>query len=153
MINMNTPIGATPLDRPGGLIGQPLDRIDGPLKVTGTRRYAYEYRPQSAPAYGYLALSTIARGRVTAIDTAAAERAPGVLLVLTSKNMPAQARRVSRHGAATGRRSDPVPRPADGAGRRRDASSRPAPPAVLVQPSYAADAGAHDSGRRAAIGR
>ena len=44
MIDMSNPIGPTPLDRPGGLLGRPLDRVDGPFKVTGRATYAYEYR-------------------------------------------------------------------------------------------------------------
>ena len=49
MINMNLPVGQTPLDQTGGLVGQPLDRIDGPLKVTGRAPYAYEYREGGFP--------------------------------------------------------------------------------------------------------
>ncbi len=90
MIDMNTPMGQTPLDRPGGILGQPLDRIDGRFKVTGTAPYAYEYRPQTRPAYGYLVLSSIAQGKITVLDTAAAETSPGVLTVLTYKTMPQQ---------------------------------------------------------------
>jgi xanthine dehydrogenase YagR molybdenum-binding subunit len=73
MISMNTRIGETPLDRPGGLLGRPLDRVDGPLKVTGHATYAYEY-PQSAPTYAFVAIAGIATGWLTAIDTSAAER-------------------------------------------------------------------------------
>ena len=87
MISMNTPIGETPLDRPGGLLGRALDRVDGPLKVTGHATYAYEY-PQSAPTYAFVVIAGIATGRLTAIDTSAAEKAPGVLLTLTHKNAP-----------------------------------------------------------------
>jgi xanthine dehydrogenase YagR molybdenum-binding subunit len=90
MINMNMPVGESPLDKPGGLLGQPLDRIDGPLKVTGRAPYAYEYREGGAPTYAFLVEAGIATGRLAAIDTAAAERAPGVILVLTYKNAPNQ---------------------------------------------------------------
>ncbi len=91
MINVNLPIGQTPLDKPNGLVGQPIDRIDGPLKVTGHATYAYEYREGGVPAYGFLVEAGIATGRLTALDTAAAEKAPGVILVLTHKNAPKQA--------------------------------------------------------------
>ena len=90
MISMNTPVGETPLDRPGGLLGRPLDRVDGPLKVTGHATYAYEYRDIGPTAYGFLLEAGIATGRLTAIDTSAAEKAPGVILTLTHKNAPKQ---------------------------------------------------------------
>jgi xanthine dehydrogenase YagR molybdenum-binding subunit len=90
MINMNLPAGENPLDKTGGLLGQPLDRIDGPLKVTGRAPYAYEYRESGAPTYAFLVEAGIATGRLAAIDTAGAEKAPGVVLVLTHKNAPKQ---------------------------------------------------------------
>src|SRR5437764_13050513 len=69
------------------VIGKPLDRVDGRLKVTGKARYAAEYHLPDL-AYGVLVGSTVARGRVTALDTAAAEAAPGVLAVLTHRTAP-----------------------------------------------------------------
>jgi xanthine dehydrogenase YagR molybdenum-binding subunit len=68
-------------------IGAPLDRIDGPAKVTGTARYAYEHALERA-AYVFPVQSTIAKGRVTAIDADAAHALPGVLHVLTHRNAP-----------------------------------------------------------------
>ena len=69
------------------VIGKPLDRVDGRLKVTGQARYAAEHHlPNSV--YGVLVGSTIAKGRITEIDTAAAEKAPGVIAVLTHRNAP-----------------------------------------------------------------
>jgi xanthine dehydrogenase YagR molybdenum-binding subunit len=70
-----------------GHIGQPLSRLDGPLKVTGAARFAAEF-PMQAMVYAALAFSTIAKGRVLALDTAAAEAAPGVVLVMTHRNAP-----------------------------------------------------------------
>jgi xanthine dehydrogenase YagR molybdenum-binding subunit len=91
MIEMNAPIGHTVLDgRQHGLVGQPMDRVDGPFKVTGTARYAYEVRELGNAAYGFLVPAAIGKGRITSIDTAAAERSPGVLKVLTWKDVPAQ---------------------------------------------------------------
>jgi xanthine dehydrogenase YagR molybdenum-binding subunit len=90
MIDMNQPVGQTPLDQAGGLVGQPLDRIDGPLKVSGRAPYAYEYREGGVPAYAFLVEAGIATGRLAALDTDAAEKAPGVILVLTYKNAPKQ---------------------------------------------------------------
>jgi xanthine dehydrogenase YagR molybdenum-binding subunit len=73
------------------LIGQPIDRIDGPLKVTGRATYAYEYFEGGKAAYGYVLGAAITKGRIAVIDTIEAERAPGVLLVMTHRNAPPQA--------------------------------------------------------------
>ena len=67
------------------LIGQPLDRVDGRLKVTGRATYAYEHKVANA-AYGVLVTSTVAKGRITSIDTRAAESTQGLLLVMTHQN-------------------------------------------------------------------
>ncbi|MCZ2839357.1 xanthine dehydrogenase family protein molybdopterin-binding subunit [Modestobacter sp. VKM Ac-2985] len=66
-------------------IGADLVRRDGELKVRGTATYAYE-TPVEHPAYAHPVQATIARGRVTAMDTAAAEALDGVLAVLTPFN-------------------------------------------------------------------
>ena len=71
-------------------IGLPLDRVDGKLKVTGRATYAFEYAPQGGAAYGVIVPAAIAKGRVVAVDVREAERAPGVLLVLTKDNAPPQ---------------------------------------------------------------
>ena len=68
-------------------IGAPLNRVDGRLKVTGAAKYAAEY-PLPNVAHAVMITSTIAKGRVTEIDTAAAERLPGVLAILTPQNAP-----------------------------------------------------------------
>ena len=73
-----------------GLIGKPVDRYEGPLKVSGTAPYAYEVEPPSAPAYGVLVTSTIARGRILNVDLSRAEVAPGVLLAWSHANVPRQ---------------------------------------------------------------
>jgi xanthine dehydrogenase YagR molybdenum-binding subunit len=70
-----------------GLIGAPVSRIDGPLKVAGKAAFAAEF-PIEDMVYAALKYSTIARGRVADIDTAAAEAAPGVVLVMTYRNAP-----------------------------------------------------------------
>jgi len=70
-----------------GLIGAPISRIDGPLKVSGRATFAAEF-PIEGLTYAALKYSTIARGRIAEIDTAAAEAAPGVALVMTYKNAP-----------------------------------------------------------------
>jgi xanthine dehydrogenase YagR molybdenum-binding subunit len=66
-------------------IGDPLSRVDGRLKVTGGAKYSGEYKVPNL-SYGVLVSATIASGTVTAIDTKAAERAPGVLAVITPFN-------------------------------------------------------------------
>jgi xanthine dehydrogenase YagR molybdenum-binding subunit len=73
-----------------GLIGRPLDRVDGALKVTGRATYAFEYAAQGAATYGFIVSASIAKGRVSAIDAREARLAPGVLLVLTKDNAPSQ---------------------------------------------------------------
>lgn len=85
-MKFETPAADNPIDQLK-VIGRPLPRIDGPFKTTGTAPYAYE-RHDVAPtaAHGFVVGTTIAKGRVTAIDTAAAEAAPGVLAVVTAAN-------------------------------------------------------------------
>ncbi|HEY9058454.1 MAG TPA: xanthine dehydrogenase family protein molybdopterin-binding subunit [Aurantimonas sp.] len=65
-----------------GVIGQPLDRPEGPLKVSGRAPYAHEWHPEGM-AHGVLVRATIARGRLTGMDTEAVTAMPGVLAVLT----------------------------------------------------------------------
>jgi xanthine dehydrogenase YagR molybdenum-binding subunit len=72
------------------MVGKPLSRVDGPLKVTGRATYAYEYAEGGQPLYGYILGAAIGKGRITGIDTARAERAPGVVHVMTYRNAPAQ---------------------------------------------------------------
>ncbi len=73
--------------RKHGLIGQPISRIDGPLKVQGKARFAAEF-PMDGMTYAAIAFSTIAKGRIVMLDTHAAEAAPGVVLVMTHRNAP-----------------------------------------------------------------
>jgi xanthine dehydrogenase YagR molybdenum-binding subunit len=70
-----------------GLIGAPVSRIDGPLKVAGKATFAAEF-PMDRLAYAALHYSTIAKGRIAEVDTSAAEAAPGVVLVMTHLNAP-----------------------------------------------------------------
>ncbi|CAN5216815.1 xanthine dehydrogenase family protein molybdopterin-binding subunit [soil metagenome] len=71
----------------GSNAGQPLTRRDGVLKVTGTATYAADNHPEGM-LYAVTATSSIARGRVTALDVAAARAHPGVVEVLTPDNCP-----------------------------------------------------------------
>ena len=73
--------------RHGSNIGQPLTRRDGVLKVRGEARYAADNHPPGM-LYAVLAVSSIARGRVTSLDVPAAKRHPGVVEVMTPANRP-----------------------------------------------------------------
>jgi xanthine dehydrogenase YagR molybdenum-binding subunit len=64
-----------------------LNRVDGRRKVTGGALYSADYKPQGM-VYAVLAGSTIAKGTVLSVDTKAAEKAPGVLKVITHFNCP-----------------------------------------------------------------
>ena len=66
-------------------IGKEMPRVDGIAKVTGRATYAAEFKVPNV-AYGHIVTGTIARGTITAIDTRAAEQAPGVLKVITHEN-------------------------------------------------------------------
>jgi xanthine dehydrogenase YagR molybdenum-binding subunit len=85
-MKFDTPATTNPIDQLK-VIGQPVDRIDGPRKTTGTAPYAYE-RHDVAPdaAYGYIVGAAIAKGRITAIDTTRANTAPGVIAIVTAEN-------------------------------------------------------------------
>ncbi|HEV8417863.1 MAG TPA: xanthine dehydrogenase family protein molybdopterin-binding subunit [Candidatus Udaeobacter sp.] len=64
-----------------------LSRVDGPLKVTGAAKYPAEFNLPNL-AYAFLVMSPIAKGTITAIDSSAAEKSPGVLAVITHLNAP-----------------------------------------------------------------
>src|ERR1700704_7080599 len=85
-MRFDPPATTNPIDQLR-VIGKPTDRIDGPLKTTGTAPYAYE-RHDVAPnqAYGYVVGSAIAKGRIASIDLADAKAAPGVLAIVTAEN-------------------------------------------------------------------
>ncbi|MDX8443389.1 xanthine dehydrogenase family protein molybdopterin-binding subunit [Mesorhizobium australafricanum] len=63
-------------------VGGRLSRVDGPAKITGTAKYAFEQQLDGL-THAVLVGATIPAGKVTAIDNRAAETAPGVLAVLT----------------------------------------------------------------------
>src|ERR1700676_612920 len=87
-MEMNSPIGPSALEAQG-IVRKPLDRVDGRLKVTGGARYAYEMQ-QDEVLYGFVVEAPIGNGKIRSIDTLAAEKAPGVVLVLTHRNAPEQ---------------------------------------------------------------
>jgi len=85
-MKFDTPATTNPIDQLK-VIGKPVDRIDGPMKTTGTARYAYEQH-EAAPnaAYGYVVGATIAKGRITGMELDAARRSPGVIAIVTAQN-------------------------------------------------------------------
>jgi xanthine dehydrogenase YagR molybdenum-binding subunit len=66
-------------------IGKEMSRVDGVAKVTGQAKYTAEFQVPNL-AYGFIALGTIAKGRIQSIDTREAEAAPGVVRVFTHRN-------------------------------------------------------------------
>lgn len=89
--DLRFPTGAEVIEaNRSGLIGRAVDRVDGGAKVTGRAQYTYETQELGQAAYGVVVGATIGKGRVSTIDTTAAEAAPGVLLVMTHKNAPPQ---------------------------------------------------------------
>jgi xanthine dehydrogenase YagR molybdenum-binding subunit len=71
-------------------VGFPINRVDAPLKVCGKATYAYEYAAQGDALYGVIVTASIAKGHIAKVDVEEAQNAPGVRLVLTKDNAPAQ---------------------------------------------------------------
>ena len=69
------------------LIGAPIDRVDGPVKVTGRATYVAEF-PAADLAHGHVLCSSIAHGRIAAMDVTAALALSGVIRVFTHENRP-----------------------------------------------------------------
>lgn len=69
------------------ILGKPMNRVDGRLKITGAAKYAAEFSPTGVLS-AFALTSSIANGRIAALDGAAAEAAPGVRAVLTHRNAP-----------------------------------------------------------------
>jgi xanthine dehydrogenase YagR molybdenum-binding subunit len=76
-----------PLIQHDGFLGQPLHRVEGGIKVKGEARFAAEFNPLHL-VHAVLVCCTIARGKISRIDTERAKGLPGVIEVLTYKNMP-----------------------------------------------------------------
>lgn len=66
-------------------LGKETTRVDGLAKVTGKAKYTAEFQIPNV-SYGFIVLSTVAKGRITAIDTRQAEQASGVIRVFTHLN-------------------------------------------------------------------
>src|ERR1700730_7567850 len=99
-MQMNSPVGSHALDTPG-VVGKPLDRVDGPLKVTGAAIYAYEVQQQRNTLCRFVVEASNGKRTIRSIAPRAAENAPGVILVLTHRNAPT-------HGAGNPREAHPV---------------------------------------------
>src|SRR3954463_12608353 len=67
-------------------IGRDTPRVDGPLKVTGTAQYASDFHFPGL-LYGVPVEATIANGKITKLDTAAAKKMPGVRGILHRQNI------------------------------------------------------------------
>jgi xanthine dehydrogenase YagR molybdenum-binding subunit len=84
-MKFTTPATTNPIDQLK-IVGRPTDRIDGPLKTTGTAPYAYEqHKAIPDAAYGYVVGASIAKGRIASMDLSAAKRAPGVITIVTAE--------------------------------------------------------------------
>jgi xanthine dehydrogenase YagR molybdenum-binding subunit len=92
-------------------LGAPLDRVDGRLKVTGGAKYAAEF-PIPNAAHAVIVTSTIAKGRVSAMDTTAAMRVPGVITIITPFN--AEKVNVPRPASESAQSGGPPPPPPSG---------------------------------------
>lgn len=83
-MKFDTPATTNPIDQLK-VVGQPVDRVEGPLKTTGTAPYAYEHRVPDA-AYGHVIGAAIAKGHIASMDLDRARAAPGVLAIVTAEN-------------------------------------------------------------------
>src|SRR6202167_202287 len=85
-MRFDNPATTNPIDQLK-VTGHPTDRIDGPLKTTGTAPYAYERHDVIAnQAYGYVVGAAIAKGRIAGMDLGSAKAAPGVIAIVTAEN-------------------------------------------------------------------
>ncbi|GJH17265.1 xanthine dehydrogenase family protein molybdopterin-binding subunit [Caballeronia novacaledonica] len=85
-MKFSEPAKTNPIDQLK-VVGRPTDRIDGPLKTTGTATYAYEHHEGfPSPAYGFVVGAAIAKGSIASMDLRAASASPGVLTIVTAAN-------------------------------------------------------------------
>ncbi|MFC3579339.1 xanthine dehydrogenase family protein molybdopterin-binding subunit [Sphingomonas hylomeconis] len=82
-LTMDKPTPTSLLDTGAqGLIGEPLQRTEGPLKVSGNATYAAEYALEKV-AYGVLVGSDFTLGKITKVDAESVKSLPGVIDVVT----------------------------------------------------------------------
>ncbi len=79
-------MATTQIPQGAGIIGAAVPRIDGPLKTTGTARYSLDHHFPNL-AHAVAVQSTIGKGRIRSLAASAAEKRPGVLLVLHRSNL------------------------------------------------------------------
>src|SRR5947209_9751429 len=85
------------------ITGQPINRRDGRLKVTGRAKYAAEFEIDGL-AHAVLVQSTIASGEIAGFDLTEAQTVPGILAILTPDNAP----RLPEQGSAQNETSQPL---------------------------------------------
>lgn len=86
-ITMDAPFERTLLDTaPRPLVGTPVSRVDGPLKVSGQARYAAEHAFDDL-AHGVLVRAPLGSGSITKLDAETAKAMPGVLAIITDDRM------------------------------------------------------------------
>lgn len=71
----------------GKYVGQPINRVDGQLKVTGEATFSAEYKLDNI-SYAALAYSSIAKGKIKKLHLEAAQQADGVITIITHENSP-----------------------------------------------------------------
>jgi len=82
------------------VVGSSISRKDGALKVTGQARYAADH-PLEHVAHAVAICSTVGNGRVSHIDSSAAEKAPGFLAIIHHGNAPQLFRPVNNFESAS----------------------------------------------------
>ncbi len=78
------------IPQPGRYVGQPVDRYDGPVKVTGEAKYAADYAADGL-LYGFVVNAEIPKGRITSFETSKALKVDGVVDIITHENRPSLA--------------------------------------------------------------
>ncbi|MFL9843958.1 xanthine dehydrogenase family protein molybdopterin-binding subunit [Flavobacterium rhizosphaerae] len=71
-------------------IGKAISRLEGREKVTGSAKYAAEYKVSDL-LFGYVINSTVTKGKIKSMDTAPAKALPGVIEVFNHDNRPSTA--------------------------------------------------------------
>ena len=79
---MNEPVGSLFSETASNLVGKPINRVDGSLKVAGQAPYSAEIHRENQ-VYGVLVSAKIAKGHVENIDSSALENIPGIIKVVT----------------------------------------------------------------------
>ena len=96
-VTMNEPVESLFNKTASKLVGKPINRVDGSLKVSGQAPYSAEIHLENQ-VYGVLVSATIAKGKVENIDSSALDNIPGIIKVVTD---PEHFLRNSQQGGAT----------------------------------------------------